>query len=289
MNKRLLKDLKKFYTKSQIKRYFNLILGLLIFSIGFNLFILPNSIVSGGVSGLSIITNVIFDIDPSLFIFCVSFVLLIISFFVLGKDVTKNSLLGSLLLPIFIKITSIITLWVDFNSNELLLSAIFGGVLLGLGLGLIFKAGFTTGGTDIINQIIHKYFHISIGSAILITDTIIIGCGALVFGLSKAMYAIVIIYIISLLTDKVLLGISDSKAFYIVTNKDKQVKNYILDELGHGVTVFDAEGGFTKGEQEVLFCVIPTKEYFKLKEKISSIDKKAFFVVTDAYEVFGGE
>ena len=92
-----------------------------------------------------------------------------------------------------------------------------------------------------------------------------------------------------MLADRVLLGISDSKAFYIVTEKEKAVKNFVLQKLSHGVTIFDAKGGYENKKQRVLFCVIPTKEYFKLKEGISEIDDKAFFVVTDAYEVYGGE
>ena len=103
------------------------------------------------------------------------------------------------------------------------------------------------------------------------------------------MYALVTLYIISILTDKVLLGISDSKAFYIIAEKDEEIKRYVLEQLGHGVTVFDAKGGFTKEKQKVLFCVIPTKDYFKLKEGIHEIDDGAFFVATDAYEVLGGE
>ncbi len=288
MNKKSLLNIAKVYKKYRLKRYFQLIVGLFSFSIGFNFFILPHGLVSGGVSGLSIITQFFFGWDPSVFIFIVSMFLLIFSYFLLGGEATKGSVLGSLLLPLFIKLTSIFTLYIKFDSSEFLLTTIFGGVLIGLGLGLVFKGGFTTGGTDIINQIISKYFNISIGNALLITDSIIIGIGALVFGFGNLMYALIVVYIISVLADKVLLGISDSKAFYIVTNKEKAVKNLIMKELGYNVTVFNAEGGYSKEEQKVIFSVIPTKEYFKLKEGIHSIDKGAFFVVTDAYEVFGG-
>ena len=171
----------------------------------------------------------------------------------------------------------------------MLLVAIFGGVLYGLGVGLVFKAGFTTGGTDIINQIISKYFHTSMGNAMLMSDGLIVLSGVFVFGVNKLMYAIITIYIIGMLTDKVLLGISDSKAFYIITEESTKVRDYVLNYLNHGVTILDARGGFTKEKQNVLLCVVPTKEYFKLKEGIHEIDSKAFFVVTDAYEVFGGE
>ena len=123
----------------------------------------------------------------------------------------------------------------------------------------------------------------------LISDGLIVILGAFVFGVNKLMYALIVIYIIGIMTDKVLLGISDSKAFYIITEKDDEVKDYILNYLGHGVTIFDTRGGFTKEKQKLLMCVVPTKEYFKLKEGIHEIDNKSFFVVTDAYEVSGGE
>ena len=122
-----------------------------------------------------------------------------------------------------------------------------------------------------------------------LSDGLIVGSSIFIFGLTKFMYAVVVLYIISILTDKVLLGISSSKAFYIVTNRVNEVRNFVLVKLGHGITIFDAVGGFSKEDQKVLFCVIPTREYFKLKEGIHAIDKEAFFVVTDAYEVFGGE
>lgn len=281
--------LKEIYKKFRIRRYLQLLLGLFIISIAFNLFLLPNNIVFGGVSGISIIMKQIFGLDPSIFIFIASGFLLIISYIFLGKETTSASIVGSLLFPVFTKLTAGITTVISIADAELLLSAIFGGVLYGLGAGLVFKAGFTTGGTDIVNQIISKYFHTSMGSAMLMSDGLIVLSGVFVFGVNKLMYALITIYIIGLLTDKVLLGISDSKAFYIITEQDDEVRDYILNYLNHGVTIFDARGGFTKERQKVLFCVVPTKEYFKLKEGIHTIDNDAFFVVTDAYEVFGGE
>ena len=171
----------------------------------------------------------------------------------------------------------------------MLLSAIFGGVTTGLGAGLVYKAGFTTGGTDIIEQIISKYSKVSMGRAIIMCDGMILLFGTFMFGINNFMYALIVLYLISILADRVLLGISDSKAFYIVTEKDKEVKEFILNKLSHGVTIFEARGGYEQKKQKVLFCVIPTKEYFKLKEGIREIDMNAFFVVTDAYEVHGGE
>ncbi len=274
------------FSRSSISRFIYFILGMLLFSFSFNYFLLPNDLVFGGVSGLSIIFKNF--LDPSIFVFVVSSILLVISYIFLGKEKTFGSAVGSLLLPVFLKIMSFVTDNID-KVDEVFLAVIFGGLLAGVGIGFVYKAGFTMGGTDIINQIIHKYFKISLGKCMLISDGSIVLCSFFSFGLIKFMYAVVVLYIISTMTDKVLLGISNSKAFYIVTSQVNEVKNYVMVKLGHGITIFDAVGGFSKEDQKVLFCVIPTRDYFKLKEGIHDIDKDAFFVVTDAYEVFGGE
>lgn len=277
------------YNKFRIRRYIQLVVGIFIMAVTFNLFLYPNDIVFGGVSGLSIIANRLFDIEASMFIYATSSLLLIVSYFFLGKEKTLGSIVGSLLFPLFVQLTGNVGTYISIASSEVLLCALFGGVLYGFGAGLVFKAGFTSGGTDIINQILSKYLHVSMGNAMLMSDGLIVILGAFVFGVNKLMYALIVIYIIGIMTDKVLLGISDSKAFYIITEKDDEVKEYILNYLGHGVTIFDTRGGFTKERQKLLMCVVPTKEYFKLKEGIHEIDNKSFFVVTDAYEVSGGE
>ena len=288
-NRKLDDVLKDIYKKTRIKRYFYLVLGCFCIAVAFNLFYAPNDLVVGGVSGISIIVNEFFGMDPSLVILVLSLILLVISYFTLGLEKTKNTILGTILFPIFVKLTAHIAVYIDLDASEMLLAAIFGGLLNGFGAGLLFKAGFTTGGTDIINQIVSKYAKVSLGKAMLMTDGLIVLAGGFIFGFTKLMYSIIVLYIISLMTDRVVLGISDSKAFYIITQEEKEVKNFILKYLHHGVTSFQAHGGYNDKKQTVLMCVIPTKEYFKLKEGIHQIDASAFFVVTDAYEVFGGE
>lgn len=279
----------KHFSKEKLKRYVQLLFGIFLFSFSFNVFIEPNNFVYGGVSGFSIITQRLFGLEPSMVIFIGSVLLLVISYFTLGKEKTAGSILGSLLFPIAVKLTSNIRILLDISVPEPLLAAIFGGITAGLGAGLIYKAGFTSGGTDIINQIISKYLKVSMGKAIIFCDGLILLSGTFIFGINNFMYALIVLYLISILTDRVLLGISDSKAFYIITEKEKEVKEFVLSNLSHGVTIFEAKGGYKNKKQGVLFCVIPTKEYFKLKAGISNIDNGAFFVVTDAYEVYGGE
>lgn len=281
--------LEKVEAKDKLKRYFELVIGILLIAIAFNLFLLPNELVFGGVSGLSIIVSKFITIDASTFIMIASLLLLVVSFLVLGKNDTKASIVGSILFPIFVNITANIGEYIKLDIGNVLLSAVFGGIIYGFGAGLVFKAGFTTGGTDIINQILSKYLHMSMGNAMLISDGLIVVLGGFFFGATKLMYALIVIYIIGLMTDKVLLGISNSKAFYIITNEDEKIRDYLLNELHHGVTIFSVKGGYTHKKDEVILCVVPTREYYRVKEGIHEIDSEAFFVVCDAYEVSGGE
>jgi uncharacterized membrane-anchored protein YitT (DUF2179 family) len=283
------KALEEIKRKTKIKRYINFVLGCLLVAIAYNLFLASNNIVSGGVGGVAIILNNLTGISNSLVMLIFNVFLLILSYFLLGKEKTKATILGSLLLPLFIELTSHINVWLELDTTQLLVSSVFGGVMYGFGLGMIFKAGFTTGGTDILNQIIAKFGKVGIGKAMLICDGSIVLLSGLVFGPTRVMYAIMVLYIISMISDRVILGVSDSKAFYIITDKEELIKEYILKVLNHGVTIFNAQGGYKKDNQTVLMCVLPTKDYYRLKAGITEIDNEAFVVVTDAYEVFGGE
>ena len=283
------KQEKNYQLKKKIKRYVSFILGCLLVAISYNAFLANHDLVPGGISGLAIILNHLIGINNALFVLLVGIILLVISYFLLGKEKTKYSVLGTVLFPIFLELTLWVTKIVTIDESQLLLASLFGGVIYGVGIGMILKAGFTTGGTDIINQILSKYLKISMGKAILITDGIIVFISAIVFGPVHLMYSVLVLYILSIMSDSIILGISDSKAFFIITEQDDLVKDYVLSELGHGATIFKAKGGLNKEKQNVLLCVLPTKDYYKLRAGINAIDKEAFFVATDAYEVYGGE
>ena len=280
--------LKNVYKKGRVIRYLQFLLGVILVSCAFNIFVLPNDIVYG-ISGLGVIFYRTWDISPSVIIMIGSILLLILSFILLGFEKTKNSIVGSLIYPVFVSLTEVVVKYVDLGNTEPIVLVVFGAVLSGFGLGLIFKSGFTTGGTDILNQIVSKYFKMSIGKAMIFTDGIIIVISLFVFGWQKFIYSLINMYLISVMTDKVILGISQSKAFYIITEHETSVKKFILNHLSHGVTVLEGRGGYTGNNQKVIMCIIPTKEYFLAKEGIHEIDPDAFFLVTDAYEVYGGE
>lgn len=276
-------------SNSLVKRIIEFVLGCFVVALSYNIFIAPNNIVPGGVGGIAIIVNKLTNIDNAITIFILDILLLLLSFILLGKEKTKASILGSILFPIFVAATEYLNVWFQIDTSNTLLSAISGGILFGLGAGLIFRAGFTTGGTDIINQIISKYLKITLGKSMLLSDGLIVLASAFFFGINHMLYSIVTLYIISLISDRVVLGISDSKMFLIVTDKDEQVKNYIIKKLGHTVTIFKGKGGYKREKDDVLMAILPTKDYYLLRDGIKKIDKNAFFIITDTYEVFGGE
>ncbi len=268
------------------KRYLMLLFGCLIVAFSFNLFFLRYDIVCFGVSGISIVLSE-FGVNPSVFILCTNIVLMIVAYFALGFDNMKNQLVGALSYPIFVSLTSMITKYIDLGNTEMVVIAILGGVMAGIGYGLIYKSNFSTGGTDVIIEIVCKWFKLSMGNASLIVNGIIVIIGKIVFSWDIVLYAILVSYLISVFTDKVLLGISKCKAFYIVTDKKKTniVKEFLLSIDGVGVTLMEAEGGYSKNDESLLLAVVPSKSYFIVKDGLKEIDNKMFFLVCDSYEV----
>lgn len=282
------KLIKEINSKDYTKRFLIMLCGLFISSFAFNLFFAPNNIVVGGISGLSLIIKEYFHIKPSLFISIASVFLIIISFIFIGKEKTLNTLIVVIIYPIFIEATSKITNHIDLKTSSLLLTIIFGGALDGLASGLILKEGFSAGGTQIINQIMYKYLHMSLGKSSLIVNSLIITTAIFTFGITKSMYAVIALYISSTITDRVILGVSNNKSFYIITDKEEEVCEFIIQKLHHSVTIINAKGGYSNKNKKLLLCIIPTKEYFLVKEVVLEIDKNAFFLITDSYEAVGG-
>jgi uncharacterized membrane-anchored protein YitT (DUF2179 family) len=214
-------------------------------------------------------------------------VLIIISYFFLGVDDVKNQIVGALVYPVFVELTMKVTNLIDLGGLEMIVIAVIGGVLAGIGYGLIYKSGFSTGGTDVLGNLICKYSKISMGSAMMFVNISIIVIGKLAFSWEIVMYAIVVAYLISVATDKILLGISNSKAFYIVVDRDKDdiVNDFLLSLPGVGSTIMDVSGGASNDKQTLILAVAPTKMYFVIKEGLKAIDKNIFYLVCDSYEV----
>ncbi len=266
-----------------IKKYLSFIIGTFIVAFSFNLFFLPNNLAAFGISGLSIIFNHLLGIDPPLFVIVGDVFLLVISFIFLGKEYTRNTILGSLLFPIMIKLTSFAPLVINITSANKLAIALVGASFAGIGSALIYKNGFGTGGTDVTNQIIHRYAKISMGKAIAIGDGVVVLACGFVFGIEAMVYSLITLLVMSKVCNKVMIETSYRKTCYIITCKEQEVKNFLLENIKTDITILKATGTKSK-DQKILMTVINTNKYDYLKNKIKNIDKESFMVVTDAYE-----
>ena len=266
-------------------------ISIFIVSLNYNIFLLRNDLVIGGVSGIATILHSFVDINPGTFILISNIVLLILSFFLLGPRSTGLTIIGSILFPVFITLTGGIseTIASNINIQEFVVITVVSGVIYGTANGFIYKTGYSTGGTDIIMMIVSKYCKIPTGTATLIIDSIIVGVGALTFGLTKAIYALIIIFINSILINKIMLGISSSKMFYIQTDKTEEVERFIKEEMHTGYTIMNTDNGNKDKRKNIIMCVLSTRDYFMVKNVIRAIDPEAFFIISDCYEVYGGQ
>lgn len=274
--------------KKEILKECSFVLGVFLLALNYNLFFLPNNLVIGGTTGLSIILKRY--VSPTIFIYIASFILLIVSFIFLGKEVTKNTILGSILYPIFVSLSEplgkILLPYLTFD--EFLVTVILASLFYGFSNGVIFRTGYTTGGFDVIANIITKYLKIPQGKALFYANFIVIALGGFTFGFSGVVYALIILYVGSTITNKMVIGISESKIFFIYTRETESVKDMIIKKMQTGYTVLPTVGGYSHSKSEMLMCVLPTKDYYLLKEEVLSIDPNAFIVVNDCYDVNGG-
>ena len=278
-----MKILETIQKKKLIRRYTILIISLFISACYFNLLQLPSQIVTGGTGGISIILNSYFGIEPSKVIFLLSLTLLFIGFIFLGFEKTSGAIVSTIVYPIFVDLTANIGTYISVDLSDKILISIFLGVLSGFTTGIVYKVGFSNGGLSIISEIISKYKKIQLSSISFVINLIIVVIGGVSFGWTMVMYAVIVLYIYSIVLDRALIGVSKNKTVHIITSKETEMSDYIMNSLKHGVTIFDVK------KRKVLMTAIPNKEYFRLKEGIKEIDEDAFFIVTDSYQVYGGE
>jgi len=269
--------------RENIVEYMYVIVGAAIIAIGFNVFLLPNQVASGGVSGISTILHGLFGWNPGFIQYAFNIPLFIAGVVVLGKKFGIKSFIGTITLPFIVLLTNS---WGPWTDNPLL-GALFGGIVVGLGIGLVFKGNASTGGTDLLAQIITKYTGISLGTSVLLIDGIIAISAAIVFDLEKGLYALIGLYVTTKTIDIIQLGLSQSKMVYIITMKQDEVRDAIYAEIDRGVTKLPAIGGYTREARPVLMVVVYQTEFTKLKQLIKNVDPSAFVIVSDAYEVLG--
>ncbi len=284
------KILKKILDQNKTSRIILMILGTFLLGLNYNTFLKPNDLIVGGTSSLAIIFNDLFGWNDQVFIYTAAFLLLIISFIFLGKDKTMKNIFGSILYPVMITLTAPIGEFLapKLVFDDMITTVALTSILYGVASGIIFKMEYTTGGSDIIMQIICKYMYMPEGQASILTNVFIIIFGGIVFGIPKVVYGLIILYVSSLIVDKLIIGISESKMFIINSNKIAEIEHIIINDLKLGVTRIKAEGGYSNKKQEMLLCVVPNRDYYMFKQIILELDPNAFFIINDCYDIEGG-
>ena len=260
--------------------------GSAFFGLSVSLFSAPNHIAPGGVTGLSTMINFLWGLPIGALTVAVNIPLLLIAWRWLGGAFTARSLLGILLSSLIMD--AIASIMPPFSGDRLL-AAIFGGVLTGIGLGLILSRGATTGGAEIVARLLERRWpHISIGQLILCLDGLVIALSAVIYReMESPLYAIILVYISSLFTDRLVYGGRRGKMALIISRRHAAITRGILDELHRGVTLLTAAGGFTGSAQQVVLCAVRRTELFALKQLVSKTDPEAFMLLLNADEVLG--
>ena len=279
--------------KRKVYEYANITLGSFLVAVGVAYFVNPGKIASGGVSGIATMIYHTLGWNPGYVIFGLSIPLFLIGMKVFGKVYGFKSLLGTVLLSAFTTVLVDISGgngFLDYsNPVSLWMSALFGGITMGAGIGFVMKGGSNTGGTDIIAQIVNKYTPLSLGTCLTIIDAAIILASMFVFGIESALYAIVTVYITGVVIDKVALplGANTAKTVMIISNKYDVIARAIMEKMDHGVTKLEGKGMYTGADRPVLMSVIPNNEIIILKRLVKETDEKAFMIVQNANQVLG--
>lgn len=275
--------------KKKIYRMLLMFFSIVLNAVLYNLFLLPLNLVTGSTSGIATITKHVYGINPSFMILLLSIACGIFSIMYLGFKRTLGTLIASLIYPLLVEITSPLSGIITPSPDDILLIVIFAGVISGIANGLMYKTGYSNGGFPVISQYLYEEYQLSINKSSLFINVSIVLLGGLFFGTANVMYAIVFLYINGIIMNKVLLGINNNKAFYIITSEENEIKEYLINNLKHNITVFDVKGGVFEKKRKVILSVIPTSEFVRVKEHIKKIDKNAFFVITNSYEVNGAK
>lgn len=262
-----------------------ILIGCMFMGIGTSLFLLPNQLSSGGFSGIATIVYYLLNVPLGVTILVLNIPLFILAFFKIGKEILIKTIAGTILLSTFID------LFEKFQplTNDRLLAAIYGGISIGLGLGLILKAGGSTGGTDLLSYITRTYKStIKVSDIIVIVDIVIVGLNVFFFReIEIGLYSAIAIYIVGKMIDLIFEGVNFAKMIFIVSNKYKEIAKEIGDELGRGSTGVYAKGMYTREKKMMLLCVVSRNEVGKIKQITREIDSKAFIIISNAREVLG--
>ena len=271
--------------QKKIRRYLGMTIGIAIVAIGINMFFVPNKIAAGGITGLATVLHYLSGLSVGSLMLIFNVPLFIIGIKILGAKYGLKTLYGAIALAVLVDVFAPYT---PTLTHDILLNSIYGGLLVGVGMGLVFRFRGNTAGTALAAAILHKIFNITVGQALLILDFFVVAFAGIVFKSPElALYAIIAIFVTAKIIDLVQEGPNNSKAFFIMAAEPELLAEGILKEVDRGVTFLQGKGGYTGQDRELLLCVVETSEVTLLKELIYQHDPQAFIIVTDAQEVLG--
>lgn len=271
-------------TKQMIYDYGQIALGSLTAALGLTMFLIPNMVAAGGASGLATVLHYVYDIPVGWAMLAFNVPLFLLGVFFMGKGLGAKSIVGAALISIFIEITS------DFPvpTKDLLLSTVYGGVVLGIGLGIVFRGGGSTGGSDLAAMLVNHFVpSVSIGQGIMLVDFFVIILEGIVFDWELAMYSWIALFISSKVIDLVQEGFNYAKAVMVISDHGEAISQRIMEEMGRGATILSAKGAYTLLEKNVLLCVVTRLELSRIKGIVHETDPGAFVIVHDVHEVLG--
>jgi uncharacterized membrane-anchored protein YitT (DUF2179 family) len=264
--------------------YLLITVGVILTAIALDAFLIPGRIASGGVSGLATIVYHVTGIPVGATMLAVNIPLIIAALVVIGPSFGARTVYGSILVSIAVEALRPV---VPVLTQDLMLSSVYGGALAGLGMGLAFRHGGSTGGTDLAAGLINKFTHLSVGKSLLIIDFVVVSLAGVVFSAELALYALISIFATSKVIDLVQEGFSYAKTAIIISSQPDAVASAILTRMGRGVTGIKGVGKYSGMDREVLMCVVSRREITQLKNLVKELDKDAFMTITDTYEVLG--
>lgn len=275
-------------TKQFAKRVLFVSIGLLILTFGMHMFLIPANLAAGGTSGLGMVAGYYFPNVPiGIIIGIFNIVLLIISFIFIGREFGGLTVYSSILLSGFLLLFEWLVPLEKPLVDDLFINLVFGILISGVGMGIVFNQNSSTGGTDIIAKILNVFFHIEIGKGLLMADAIVVLLAAITFGLETGLYALLGVILNSFVIDAMIAGFTRKISVQVISNELEQINNYLQQEIVRGGTIFSAIGAFTGHDKPVLYTVLNRNEFIRLRTHIRKVDPNAFVIVSYIHEVEG--
>jgi len=275
----------------QLQAIIAIIAGSAIYAFGLLYFIIPNELMEGGVTGITVLLNYAFNLSPSISTMILNIPLFLIGMKILGKRQSIYTGIGIASLTLFLWLFELLInrgFVVPFHTeHDYILASLYAGVTLGAGLGIVFRFGGTTGGSDIIARIINRKFGFSMGQIILSLDILIIGLSLIYIPLERILYTFVAVFIASKVIDFIQEGAYAAKAFTIISDKAPDLAEHISTEMERGVTLIPAVGVYSKQAKHMIYCVVSRQEIRRLTEIVKSLDPRAFIIINDVNDVHG--